>query len=122
MAANLRAAGVKPVRVLELAGYQVGVAGLSAPSYLGKLPNGVSALDPLAELRSARAALDAQGVRLRVLLAAMPRGEALRLIDQVPGFQLLVVGKPFDPGESNDPPTPPVRAGLCRTSLSEGNK
>ena len=111
LAANLRATGVKPVRVLELGGNQVGVVGLSVPSYLGKLPKGVSSLDSLSELRSAKAALDAQGVRLRVLLAAMPRGEALRLIDQVPGFQLLVVGKAFDQGESNDPPTPPQVVG-----------
>ncbi len=41
----------------------------------------------------------------------MPRGDALRLIDQVPGFQVLVVGKSFDQGESNDPPTPPELVG-----------
>jgi hypothetical protein len=111
LAASLHAAGVKPVRVFELGGNKVGVAGLSLPSYLGKLPNGVSALDPLTELRNAKAELDAQGARLRVLLAAMPRGEALRLLDQVPGFQVLVVGKSFDQGESNDPPTPPAVIG-----------
>jgi hypothetical protein len=111
LAANLKAPGVRAVRVLELGGNKVGVAGVSTPSYLGKLPAGVSASDPLSELRSAKSALDAQGARLRVLLAAMPRGDALRLLDQVPGFQLLVVGKPYDQGESNDPPTPPEVVG-----------
>jgi len=74
-------------------------------------PVGVEALDPLAELQKAKLALDAQGAKVRVLLTAMPRGDALRLIDQVPGFQVLVVGKPFDQGETNDPPTPPELIG-----------
>ena len=48
---------------------------------------------------------------MRVLLTAMPRGDALRLIDQVSGFQVLVVGKPYDIGDANDPPTPPEMIG-----------
>jgi len=84
---------------------------VSVPSYLGKLPANVTLGDPLTELKSAKAALDARGAQLRVLLAAMPRGDALRLLDQVPGFQVLVVGKPYDQGESNDPPTPPEVVG-----------
>ncbi|HTA91344.1 MAG TPA: multiheme c-type cytochrome [Polyangiaceae bacterium] len=111
LAANLKAPGVQPVRVFELGGNKVGVAGLSLPSHLGALPKGVSAVDALSELKQAKAALDAQGAQIRVLLAAMPRGDALRLLDQVPGFQLLVVGKPYDQGESNDPPTPPEVVG-----------
>jgi len=111
LASNLKGPGLEPVRVFELGGNKVGVAGVSLPLYLGKLPAGVSALDTLAELNKAKAALDAQGARLRVLLAAMPRGDALRLIDQVSGFQVLVIGKPFDQGESNDRPTPPQLIG-----------
>jgi hypothetical protein len=111
LAANLKTPGVQSVRVLELGGNKVGIAGVSVPSYLGKLPAGVSASDPLTELKSAKSALDAQGAPVRVLLAAMPRGDALRLIDQVPGFQLLVVGKSYDQGDSNDPPTPPEVVG-----------
>jgi hypothetical protein len=111
LGANLKAPGVQPVRVFDVGGNKLGVAGVSVPAYLGKLPSGVSAGDPLADLKSAKASLDAQGAHLRVLLAAMPRGEALRLLDQVPGFQVLVVGKPYDQGESNDPPTPPAVVG-----------
>jgi len=105
LAANL--SGMRALTVFDLAGNKVGVVGVSVPKYEGKLPDGVSALDTLTELKKAAAALDAQGARLKVLLTAMPRGEALRLIDQVPGFQLLVIGKSFDQGEANDPPTPP---------------
>lgn len=111
VASNLKGRALQPVRVIEVGGTKLGVVGVSLPSYQGKLPEGLTLLDPLAELKAAKAALDAQGVRIRVLLAAMPRGEALRLIDQVPGFQLLVIGKSFDQGESNDPQTPPEVVG-----------
>jgi len=111
LAANLQAPGLVPVRVLDVGGNKVGVAGVSVPLKDGKLPVGVNALDALSELKRAKLALDAQGAKVRVLLAAMRRGEALRLIDQVPGFQVLVVGKPFDEGETNDPPTPPELIG-----------
>jgi len=106
LAANLKGPGLQAVRVFDVGGNKVGVAGVSLPLYQANLPTGISALDTLSELQKAKAALDSQGARLRILLTAMPRGDALRLIDQVPGFQLLVIGKPFDQGESNDRPTP----------------
>ena len=37
-------------------------------------------------------------------LAAVPRGEALRLAEAVPELSVLVVGKPSDGGEANDAP------------------
>jgi hypothetical protein len=111
LAANLRGTGLHAERVFELAGNKIGVVGVSLPIFDDKLPDGVSALDSLAELKQAKASLEAQGARLCVLLTALPRGDALRLIDQVPGFQVLVVGKPFDQGETNDLPTPPEVVG-----------
>src|SRR5450755_2639814 len=111
LASNLSGPGLQPLRVLDIAGNKLGVVGVSVPSYQGKLPSGVSAEDALAELKKAKTALDTQGAKLRVLLTAMPRGDALRLIDQVPGFQVLVIGKPFDIGDANDPPTPPEVVG-----------
>jgi hypothetical protein len=111
LASNLKGPGLQHERVFDIGGNKVGVAGVSLPLYQANLPPGVSSLDTLSELQKAKAALDSQGARLRVLLAAMPRGDALRLIDQVPGFQVLVIGKPFDQGESNDRPTPPEVVG-----------
>ncbi len=111
LASNLSGPGLQPLRVFDIAGNKLGVVGVSVPSYQGKLPSGVSAQDALAALKKAKIALDTQGAKLRVLLTAMPRGDALRLIDQVPGFQVLVIGKPFDIGEANDPPTPPEVVG-----------
>ncbi len=107
LASNLTGPGLAALRVFDVAGNKIGVVGVSLPSYDGKLPNGVTALDTLLELKRAKAALDAQGAKLHVLLTAMVRGEALRLLDQVSGFQLLVIGKPYDIGDANDPPTPP---------------
>jgi len=111
LASNLKGKAIEAVRVFEVGGTKVGVAGVSLPLYQAQLPAGISALDTVAELQKAKAALDSQGARLRVLLTAMPRGDALRLIDRVPGFQVLVIGKPFDQGESNDPTTPPEVVG-----------
>ena len=111
LAANLKGPGLQAVRVFDVGGTKVGVAGVSLPLYQASLPPGISALDTLSELKNAKAALDSQGARVRVLLTAMPRGDALRLIDQVPGFQVLVIGKSFDQGESNDRATPPELVG-----------
>jgi hypothetical protein len=111
LAANLEGPALQAVRVFDLGGTKVGVAGVSLPLYQQSLPAGIRSLDTLSELKKGKAALDSQGARLRILLAAMPRGDALRLMDQVPGFQLLVIGKPFDQGESNDRPTPPEVVG-----------
>ncbi|HEY0463281.1 MAG TPA: multiheme c-type cytochrome [Polyangiaceae bacterium] len=111
LASNLKGTGLQAVRVFDVGGNKVGVAGVSLPLHESKLPAGISALDTLSELKNAKAALDTQGARLRILLTAMPRGDALRLIDQVPGFQVLVIGKSFDQGDGNDTPTPPEVVG-----------
>jgi len=111
LASNLQGPGLQAARVFELGGSKVGVAGVSLPLYQANLPTGISSLDTLSELEKAKAVLDSQGARLKVLLAAMPRGDALRLIARVPGFQVLVIGKSFDQGESNDRPTPPEVVG-----------
>ena len=111
IAANLKGPGLHHERVFDVGGTKVGVVGVSLPMHDGKLPEGVSSSDALTELAKAKQALDAQGVHVRVLLTAMGRGESLRLLDRVPGFQLLVVGKPFDEGDANDPPTPPEMVG-----------
>jgi hypothetical protein len=59
-------------------------------------------------LRAAQQTLKNAGAQVLVALVAAPRGEALRLAEAVPGFSVMIVGKPFDRGEGNDAPTPPV--------------
>jgi hypothetical protein len=113
LAANLHASGgaLLPNAVFQVGGVKVGVAGVSLPKYQGKLPEGVSADEPLAALRAQAAELVRQGTSLRVALLSMPRGEAMRLAELVPDFQVVLVGKSADQGESNDVPAPPSHVG-----------
>ncbi len=113
LAANLDAAGNKSssTRVFDVGGRRVGVAGVSTPSHKGALPEGVNVRDAKTELARALAELDKEGAEIKVALVAQPRGDALRLAEAVPGFHLMLIGKPADQGEGNDPPTPAVMLG-----------
>lgn len=113
LAANLtgKTAGARATLVTEVGGYKVGLAGVSLPGEAGALPAGVQASDPRAALNKAEAQLEKQGARVRIALVALERGAALRLADAVKGFQVMIVGKPFDQGEGNDAPTPPELIG-----------
>ncbi len=113
LSANLsgKTAGAEATRVLESGGFKVGLAGVSVPKYDGSSPEGVTIAEPAAALARAKKSLDEQGAQIRIALVAAARGQALRLAESVPGFQLLVVGKPFDRGHGNDAPTPPVLIG-----------
>ncbi len=113
LGANLDAPGlgVEKTRVYTVGGYRVGVAGVSQPAYKNALPDGVTARDLRADLEAGLKSLEKEGAQIKVALVAAPRGEALRLAETVPGFHLMLVGKPADKGESNDPPTPAVKIG-----------
>jgi Cytochrome c554 and c-prime len=108
-AANLGSA-FSSGRVFEVGGERVGVVGVTAPKLEGTSPH-LDIGDPRAALAAGAKWLDAQGARLRVALLVLPRGDALRLAETVPGFQVALVGKPVDRGDANDAPTPPVRIG-----------
>ncbi len=111
LAANLSGAPTQPTQLLEIAGIKVGVVGLSVPLVASQPPSGVSTSEPAAAAKVALAELAERGSELDILLAAMPRGEALRLVEAQPGFEVAVLGKPFDEGEANDPPQSPVMIG-----------
>lgn len=97
---------------------RVGVAGVSQPRYKGGLPEGVELSADVPSVKAAAEELKRRGASLRILLAALPRGEALRLAELVPEFQIVLIGKPADQGEANDPITPPTTVG--RTLVIEG--
>jgi hypothetical protein len=97
--------------VVEVGGERVGVTGVSMPAFPGSAPPGTTLGDPRAALEDERKALVGRGARILVALVALPRGEALRLAEAVPGYHVFVLGKPVDRGEANDPPTPPVLIG-----------
>lgn len=113
LAANLqgRPAGARASSTFRVGDVQVGVVGISVPRVDGRLPEGVVLTDAAAALRDAAGELRRANVPLRVALLAMPRGEALRLAELVPEFQLILLGKPVDQGASNDAVTPPVQIG-----------
>jgi hypothetical protein len=113
LASNLAGAlgVIQKSAIYTVAGVRVGVTGVSQPRHQGRLPDGLEARDALPALRASAAELKQQGASVRVLLAALPRGEALRLAELVPEFQVVLIGKPVDQGEANDPITPPTAVG-----------
>ncbi|HSC86719.1 MAG TPA: multiheme c-type cytochrome [Polyangiaceae bacterium] len=94
-------------QLVELGGMKIGLAGVSLPTFAAGPPDGLVIGAAEQALIQARDQLRARGAELLVALVATERGDALRLAERVPGFQLLIVGKPFDEGEHNDSPTPP---------------
>jgi hypothetical protein len=111
VAANLEGLPVKPARIVEVGGERVGIAGVTVPHVGKSSPAGLTISDPVLALERASKWLGEQGARIRVALVAMPRGDALRLAEKVSGFHVLLVGKPAERGDTNDPPTPPVLVG-----------
>lgn len=113
LAANLsgETAGAVATSMREVGGLKVGLLGASTPTRLGVSPSGVTVQPPAGVIRDAIAQLKAQKADVLVGLFAMPRGEALRLIDTNPDLNVVVVGKPFEQGEANDKPVPAVMIG-----------
>lgn len=111
LGANLKGVKVAGTKLLEVSGMKVGLVGVSLPLVAGKAPTGVEFSDAAAAAKTGLAELKAKGAELDILLAAMPRGQALRLIESLPGFEVAVLGKPFDEGEANDPPQSPTLVG-----------
>ena len=112
VAANLEGAegAVKSV-VRDVGGIKVGIVGVSAPSAAGARPAGIEVKDASSALAAAVAEARSQGAKMVVGMAALPRGEALRLAEQAPDLSALFVGKPVDAGEANDAPPAPVMIG-----------
>lgn len=121
LAANLDAPGVEvsATRLVERGGVKVGIAGITGlgTTSLRVGPPGreqmltLTQSDPAAALKSASQQLDAQGASVKVVLISAPRGEAMRLLEKVPEFDVAVLGKAVDAGENNDAQTPPALVG-----------
>jgi Cytochrome c554 and c-prime len=113
LAGNLHGApvGARATGVVVVNGTRVGLAGVSDPTGPFGVPDGVAVGDLKTALEKSHAALEAQKSDLEVALVAADRGRAMRLAEQVPGFAAFVVGKPYDQGDGNDAPTPPILVG-----------
>lgn len=92
--------------VQDAAGVSIGIVGVAEPA--GGLQSAGAAAEAL---KKETAALRAKGARIVVALAAMNRGEALRLVDENPDLDVLVVGAPSQTGDHNDTPKSPQLLG-----------
>ncbi len=112
LAANLEGApATAPSKIVEVNGVKVGIVGVSDPQSAGAPPAGVTVKPAADALKAAIADVKRQGARILVGLAALPRGEALRLADLVPELHVLVLGKPSERGEGNDGQKSPMMIG-----------
>jgi hypothetical protein len=110
LAGNL--AGMTGTLVREVSGVKLGIVGVSDPrDKTGAYPEGVTESAPFEAMAAGLAAVKAQGAQVLIGLAALPRGEALRIADKLPELHVLVVGKPVEAGEANDAPKVPVLDG-----------
>lgn len=112
LAANLQAAAGTVVvsKIVESGGVKVGLTGVSLPEYqAGKVEFEIA--DAKSSLLAAQGKLKKEGAEILIALLAAQRGEALRLIEAVPGFHLAIVGKGYDQGDLNDQPFTPELVG-----------
>ncbi|EYF06426.1 cytochrome c family protein [Chondromyces apiculatus] len=118
-AGNAGNAGVAGTLVREVGGVKVGVVGVSDPKDRGgAYPAGVTTSPSLAAMKAGVEAVKRQGAVILVGLAALPRGEALRLVDEIPELHVLLLGKPVEGGETNDAPKPPMLIGTTLVAES----
>ncbi len=108
IAANLGGAGAETSIIVERGLVRIGITGVSLPIS----PDGIGPRQSLAEaaerLSEALDSLRRRGAQLLVALFSLPRGSALRLLEQVPGFHVAIVGKPYQIGDANDSGAPPA--------------
>lgn len=92
--------------IIERGGLKIGLVGISLPE-MASGKSAVETKDAQATLKTSADKAQASGADVLVLLLAAQRGKALRLIEGEPRFQVAVIGKGFDQGDSNDPPFDP---------------
>lgn len=97
-------------QIVERAGLRIGLLGISVPRYRGG-DVGFEVGQVAPSMSRGLQELDQNGAQLKVALLAAPRGEALRLVEQSPGLDLAILGKPFDQGEANDATFEPMLLG-----------
>jgi hypothetical protein len=113
VAANLTGApGFVASKLVDVGGTKVGIVGLSDPAAgMGKAPDGITILPAKDALKKELAELTAKGAQILVAAASLPRGDALRLVDEVPELHVLLIGKPLQKGDANDKQKPATLIG-----------
>ena len=106
LGANLALPEFTRTALFQVGNYKVGVAGIAAA------PEGVATNPDTAQaLEAAASELTRDGAQIRVALIAAPRGDALRLVEKVAGFDVVAIGKPLEQGDANDAASPPTLIG-----------
>lgn len=96
----------------EIGGVKVGLIGVADPrDRVGRYPEGLKATPAIEAMKAGVAEMKKQGATIFVGLAALPRGDALRIADNVPELHVLVVGKPIEMGDANDAQKAPTLVG-----------
>lgn len=95
-----------PSKLVDVAGIKVGLVGVAELKQ-----DGLTTSPAAAAITKEAAALRAQGARLVIGLATMPRGDALRVVDDAKDLDVLVIGKPTEKGDLNDQPKPATLVG-----------
>ncbi len=112
LGANLQGQdGITGSKIVDAGGISIGIVGVADPGSGAKAPDGVTVASPADALKREVTALRSKGARAIVALAAVSRGDALRLVDAVPDVDVLVVGKPIEHGDTNDKQKPAVLVG-----------
>ncbi len=113
LAANVKGeAGLGATKMVTVEGVKIAIVGVADPRGGGLAPpTGVEVGPALDALKTEIAKARTDGARIVIGLASIQRGEALRLVDQLPELDVLVVGKPGDKGDANDSPKPAVMMG-----------
>lgn len=114
LAGNLDSPAITGGTVLrEIGGVKVGIVGVSDPrDRAGAYPDALPPPKPALEaMKRGVAELQKQGAQVLIGLAAIPRGDALRIADELPDLHVLLIGKPSEMGHANDAQKAPVMVG-----------
>ncbi|MGE5197798.1 MAG: bifunctional metallophosphatase/5'-nucleotidase, partial [Deltaproteobacteria bacterium] len=92
LSANVRSAKLLPYIIKDVAGVKIGIIGVTN-QYAAQKADGLEVSSPKESVRQAVAVLKAKGVAVILLLSHLGENEDLKLISDVPGIDIIVVGQ-----------------------------
>ncbi|MBX3226718.1 MAG: hypothetical protein KIT84_39140 [Labilithrix sp.] len=115
LAANVTGApGATKSKLVTIGKLKVGLIGVAAPDKAEHVTTpleGITSAPAAPAVKEAAAALTKDGAQVLVALAAVGRGEAKRIADEVPELTAILVGSTGARGDENTKPAPPERIG-----------
>lgn len=115
LAANVTGVpGAAKSRLVTVGNVKLGVIGVGAPDkaeHVTKPLEGVTSSPAAPAVKEAAAELTKEGAQALIVLAAVGRGEAKRIADEVPELLAILVGSTGSRGDENSKPAPPERVG-----------